>query len=351
MALTQSQQSLMEKARVLGSGAGEHVLSDEVCTYLVAVIASDLGLAEKFPEFPKSIPGFFSTANMEQLTLAGLPFESLAERLFGLDRNADTYFACLANLHKRRLKYRRILRSQPIPTFDQVGPRGLLQFGSLTPSALGGLLFWRKWFYDIDNRAAQETGYLFEPILAYAIGGAPVSAKQSPIKRAGDASKGRQVDCMLKRRAYEFKIRVTIAASGQGRWREELQFPRECRLSGFVPVLIVLDPTPNPKLEALTKVFLAEGGEVYSGAKAWEHLEGLAGPTMARFLETYVRAPIEALLLEASDELPDLSLAMTAGSIVVSVAGERLVIERQPNGSEDDYGELPDDAADALPGP
>jgi len=351
MALTQSQQSLIEKARVLGSGAGGHVLTDEVCTYLVAVIACDLGLAAKFPEFPTSIPGFFSTADIERLTLDGLSFELLVERLFGLDRNADTYFACLANLHKRRLKYQRILRSQPIPTIDQVGPRGLLQFGSLSPRALDALLFWRKWLYDTDNRAAQETGYLFEPIIAYAIGGAPVSAKQSPIKREGDARKGRQVDCILKRRAYEFKMRVTIAASGQGRWGEELQFPRECRLSGFVPVLIVLDPTPSPKLEALTKVFLAEGGEVYTGAKAWEHLDGLAGPTMARFLETYVRAPIEALLAEASDALPELSLAMKDGTIVVSVGGERLVIQRQPSGVEDEADEMPDDAADALPGP
>lgn len=351
MALTQSQQSLIEKARVLGTGAGGHILTDEVCTYLIAVIASDLGLAAKFPEFPTSIPGFFSTADIERLTLEGFPFEILAERLFGLDRNADTYFACLANLHKRRLKYQRILRSQPIPTIDQVGPRGLLQFGSLSPRALGALLFWRKWLYDTDNRAAQETGYLFEPIIAYAIGGAPVSAKQSPIKREADARKGRQVDCVLKRRAYEFKMRVTIAASGQGRWGEELQFPRDCRLSGFVPVLIVLDPTPNPKLETLTKVFLAEGGEVHTGAKSWEHLDGLAGPTMARFLETYVRVPMDALLAEALDSLPEISLALQTGTIIVSVGGERLITQRQPGGLADDGDEMPDDAGDALPGP
>ncbi len=177
MALTQSQRSLIEKARVLGSGAEGHMLSDEVCSYLLAVIVSDLGLGAKFPEIRLPPPGFFSTADIERLTLAGVKFEPLAERLVSLDCDSDTYFACLANLHKRRLKYQRILRSQPIPTIDQVGARGLLQFGSLTPRALGALLFWRKWLYDIDNRAAQETGYLFEPIIAYAIGGAPISAK------------------------------------------------------------------------------------------------------------------------------------------------------------------------------
>lgn len=273
MALSLSQRSLIEKARVLGAGSDEFVLTDEVCTYLIAVIVSDLGLCDLFPELPNNIPGFFSTGDIDSLTLEGLSFAVLVERLFGSDTNADTYFACLANLHKRRLKYQRILRTQPIPTIEQVGPRGLLQFGSLSPNAVGALLFWRKWLYDIDNRAAQETGYLFEPIIAFAIGGAPVSAKQSPIKREGKASKGRQVDCIRDRRAYEFKMRVTIAASGQGRWGEELQFPKECRLANFVPVLVVLDATANPKLAELSRVFIAEGGEVYAGDDAWTHLE------------------------------------------------------------------------------
>ncbi len=351
MALTQSQRALIQKVRVLGSGPDGFVLSDEVCAYLVAVIVLDLGLKAKFPELPAHVPGFFSTARMHDLALPNLDFDRLAGKLFGLDRNADTYFACLASLHKRRLKYQHILRTQPIPTVDQVGPRGLLQFGSLSPRALGTLLFWRKWFFDIDNRAAQETGYLFEPIIAYAIGGAPLSGKQSPIRRVDDKSKSRQVDCILKRHTYEFKIRVTIAASGQGRWNEELAFPRDCRASGFVPMLVVLDPTPNPKLTELTKVFRAEGGKVYTGVKAWKHLDGLAGPTMARFLDTYVRAPIDAILAEAPDALPELSLAMRDGTIVVSVAGERLVIQRQKGGLAADDDALPDDAGDVLPGP
>lgn len=58
---------------------------------------------------------------------------------------------------------------------------------------------------------------LFEPILAAALGGVPFPAKKSPVKRAEDPTKGRQVDCVVDRDAYEFKIRVTIAASGQGR--------------------------------------------------------------------------------------------------------------------------------------
>ena len=115
--------------------------------------------------------------------------------MIGLQNDADSYFLCIASLHRARLKYEQFLRAQPIPTIDQVGPRGLLQFGSLKPDALAGLLFWRKWIFDIDNRAGQETGYLFEPIIANAIGGVAASASRSPVKRKG-AGTGRQVDCI-----------------------------------------------------------------------------------------------------------------------------------------------------------
>ena len=119
-------------------------------------------------------------------------------------------FACLAALHKARLKYERILETQPVPTIDQVGPRGLLQFGGMDVRALAGFLLWRKWVFDIDNRAGQETGYLFEPIIAAAVGGVPVSARKSPVRRRNAPSKGRQVDCLREKRAYEIKLRVTI---------------------------------------------------------------------------------------------------------------------------------------------
>ncbi len=69
----------------------------------------------------------------------------------------------------------------------------------------------------IDNRAAQETGYLFEPIIANAIGGVSLSAAKSPIRRYRDPDRYRQVDCIRDKLAYEIKMRVTIAASGKGR--------------------------------------------------------------------------------------------------------------------------------------
>ena len=326
-------------------------LTDSACAFLVGVIARDLGLLTHFPELPVEIPSFFSPYPLASLGLPCEDFLPLFERLVGLDPNADTYFACLAATHKARLKYERILQVQPLPTIDQVGPRGLIQFGTMSARALTGLLFWRKWMFDIDNRAGQETGYLFEPIIAAALGGVPAPSRRSPVKRTRDPRKGRQVDCIRDNRAYEFKIRVTIAASGQGRWAEELEFPADCRQSGFVPVLVVLDPTTNPKLTELAQTFRENGGEVYIGTEAWQHFETTAGPTLGYFLKTYVHAPIADLLSELPGEMPELVLNMTDDLFTVAVDGEIFSMERsqqKPSEAPEIEAEIPEDADEEI---
>lgn len=354
MALTQSQKAIVTKAQMVGGSKQGVALSDGCCTFLVAVIARDLGLLDRFPEFAPCIPPFFSNQPLESLSLSGGPFLPYFERLIAEDANADTYLACLASLHKARLKFERILQTQPIPTIDQVGPRGLLQFGRVQSRALTPFLLWRKWIFDIDNRAGQETGYVFEPIIAYAIGGVPVGAKKSPIRRQGDTRKGRQVDCVVGMKAHEIKLRVTSAASGQGRWREELDFPGDCKASGYTPVLVVLDPTANEKLAQLKAKFEKEGGEAYIGEDAWGYLHSLAGQTMAKFLENYVHLPIQELLSAVPpnpDELPDLLLTMSESRFSVTIAGEKLTVARHPSDEEGEESELPDDVEDEVPGP
>lgn len=323
MALTQSQKSLIERAQSAGGGELGTGLSDDACSFLVATIIRDLGFINEFPELAdRRFPEFFEEIDPRKLELQGLNFINLLERLISIAPDADTYFACLATLHKSRLKYARILEHQPIPTMDQVGPRALLQYGQMSPKALAGFLLWRKWIYDIDNRSAQETGYLFEPIIAHTIGGASFSAQKSPIKRHREKSKGRQVDCIRQKMAYEIKMRVTIAASGQGRWQEELDFPIDCRTSGFKPVLIVLDPTPNPKLSELITAFQKEGGETYVGEDAWNHLENAAGEVMSKFLEKYVKAPIQQTLNSSPNNLPDITFRMTNNVFCIVIEGE-----------------------------
>jgi len=350
LALSKVHQTLIARAKAVGNSGMAVPLDDPTCAYLVSVIAEDLNLRGAFPEFDAPPAPFFGTTPLSSLRLPDLNFVDLFERLINTREDADSYFICLATLHKARLKYERILQSQPIPTIDQVGPRGLLQFGSLSPRVLITFLFWRKWIFDIDNRAGQETGYLFEPIIANAIGGIPASAKKSPVKRQGTGS-GRQVDCIreIDKQAYEIKLRVTIAASGQGRWQEELDFPQDCRASGYVPVLVVLDPTANPKLADLRAAFLNAGGEAHIGQEAWQHLEALAGNTMAVFLRRYVHTPIEALLDEVPEVLPDIQLSMKDGIFTIAIADESLSLSRAPQdalASGED--EIPEDVLDEL---
>ncbi len=353
MALSKTQEALIAKLRASGAGELGVELDDAICTYLVAVIARDLGLIDAFPEVKDNLPPFFGRLPLSQLRLPGINFLRLIDKLYTSRLDADAYFYCLATLHKARLKYERILQAQPIPTIDQVGPRGLLQYGGVTPHALAGFLFWRKWIYDIDNRAAQETGYVFQPIIAHAVGGVTVGAAKSPVRRRGRGS-GRQVDCIrfADKRAYEIKLRVTIAASGQGRWSEEMDFPLDCKASGYTPVLIVLDPTANPKLTDMTTAFRDAGGETYVGDWAWAHLEGLAGRTMATFLKKYVHDPIDSLLQEAPENLPDMLLQVRNNNIVITVGAEELRVRR--SAEEEVSGEpepLPPDADDQLGGP
>jgi hypothetical protein len=355
--ISKMQQAALTRMRAGGNSALDTTLDDEVCSYLISVIVSDLGLSSSFPELPSRPAAFFGKQPLKSLRLQKVDFIATFEKLLKLQSDADAYLACLGKLHKARLKYESILESQPIPTLDQVGPRSLLQFGSLSPNALAGLLFWRKWIFDLDNRAGQETGYLFEPIIAAAIGGVPFSAGKSPIKRRpekGKASPGRrQVDCIRAddKRAYEFKLRVTIAASGQGRWGEEMTFPSDVKYSGYTPVLVVLDPTQNDKLTALASEFKRQGGEVYIGQGAWNHLEEQAGPTMSKFIERYVRKPMQAVLKDAPkpQALPDFLAKMEKDEILLKVGDEELRIRRcQSSELQTGTEPLPDDVDEEM---
>lgn len=329
MVLTQAQRTLVQKAQSAGGGELGTGLTDDGCSFLIATIIRDLQLLSRFPDVPGDFPAFFEERDPSRLVLPNLDFLALLDRLLDEVRDADTYFACLATLQKARLKYTRILGYQPIPTMDQVGPRALLQYGQMAPASLAGFLLWRKWLFDIDNRAGQETGYLFEPIIAYAIGGAPFSSHKSPVRRTADSGKGRQVDCIRGKDAYEIKIRLTIAASGQGRWQEELAFPIDCRESGYTPVLIVLDPTPNPKLAELVEAFEREGGTTYIGDDAWNHLDQAAGQTMTVFLENYVRHPITEVLASTPTALPDITFSMSDTAFVLKVQDQRVGYGRE----------------------
>ena len=147
---------------------------------------------------------------------------------------------------------------------------------------------------------------------------------------------------------------MTIAASGQGRWGEELDFPSDCKASAYIPVLVVLDPTSNPKLTELQNKFVAEGGEAHIGEGAWAYLRSLAGQTMSRFLDEYVHAPLQAVLAAVPgtpEELPALLLKMEGNQFTASILGESLSVTRTPRPEEASAPDaMPEDADEEVPG-
>jgi|GEM_PF-278993 len=306
--LSAAESELLTKVMTMGIGTAlPVVMSPNELAKLIGVIYYDNNAG---CELEERYPGVWSKINpdadyydvderwfLEEVSLDPEQHVSLMKSGEEQIDDFSTYLRCLAELHKRRRKYSMILATQPMPTMVQISPRSLMEYGNIEPEALASWLTWRKFFYDLDNRAAQETGYLFEPILAAAIGGEQKSARERVVARAGDSTKGRQVDCWKilpsgQKLAYEFKLRVTIAASGQGRFKEEIQFAEDAFNSGATPVLLVLDPTMNPRLADLQNAYVAKGGFAYLGEDAWKHLEGETGDVMSKFIEKYVRRPI-----------------------------------------------------------
>lgn len=293
--LTLEQSQTLTRLRTMGMATAIPVhLEDAELAKIAAVILADVGQnpSDIGVQLPIKVTSYYDCPLDWFREPAAVDFAPTYLQCLAAVPDFDTYFKALAEIHKRRRKYALILSRQPLPTMVQVAPRSLLEFGIIASPALASWMTWRKWFYDVDNRSAQETGYLFEPILASVLGGVAYGARNSPIRRRRDRGKGRQVDCIVDRTAYEFKLRVTIAASGQGRFGEELDFAEDCRACGYRPVLLVLDPTPSHRLDDLAREFARVGGEAYIGDDAWSHLEAQAGPTMATFVEKYVRRPI-----------------------------------------------------------
>ncbi len=334
---------LFTKSRLLDSA--DIALSESELHAIFALICNDLnwslgdiGIQPLTNALPSSryfeIPLDWFRSQTESPTLVQLQ-EALAH---AVERENDfaMYFENLTSLHKRRLKFQNILRYQPKPTMDQVGPRGLLEYGICDNDLLNSWLIWRKWIFDIDNRSGQETGYLFEPVLAGCIGGIAVGASGSPVRRVdaegNPGEKGRQIDCYIgaENLAYEFKIRVTIAASGQGRWGEELSFPHECRAAGITPILLVLDPTPAARLTDLSQAFLKNGGRVYVGEAAWAHLEEKAGRIMSHFIDNYIKPPLEAINTFDTTTLSSIRLSWTEAGIRIEGENASYTVDRTP---------------------
>ena len=324
--------NLYSKCKIHGSGDAQVVISDGELYALISISLdnlcwshSELNLSRV--DIPNNdyykIPLEWFDAQTKANITANEVINAL-KTAFRRHNDFGLYIENLSALHRRRIKYRRILSSQSIPNMDQIGPRSLLEYGCCDTTLLANWMIWRKWIYDIDNRAAQETGYLFEPLLASCLGGEPIGSKNSPVKRLDadgyPTKQGRQIDCLVpsNNRTYELKLRVTIAASGQGRFGEELSFAEESRAAGFIPVLLVLDPTPSNRLTELSEKYLECGGKFYHGEAAWKHMEEEAGEIISVFIERYIK-PVIQRIEEIEINLPEsMHLSWSSQEIKIS---------------------------------
>lgn len=336
--LDKETQKLIRHARVLSKGGLVVTLTDAAMCRLCAVAALDLGRPELLdaPLRSQAKTNYYSqplTAFDEPLP-AGVTFGKTFTALRAGIKDFVTYLLCLCEIHKRRKKFGLILEYQPLPKMDHVVPRCLLEYGLRPPEVLASWLVWRKWLYDVDNRSAQETGYLFEPVLANALGGVRYSDKNSPVRRSDEKNKGRQIDCLVDNDAYEFKMRVTIAASGQGRFGEELAYARDCKNSQYVPVLLVLDPTMSTRLADLEQEYKKHGGRAYIGDKAWAHLKEKSGPTMAVFVSKYIESALREVE-KSYGELSPISLTNHDNMLEIRVGSYSMEIPRKHDPSLD----------------
>lgn len=328
------------KTRVLGQGSDRICLSGSELGWLLIITATDLDipLVNDILSKNNKLPSFYEATIPPMLSeeLSALDTDAILQELAHLcEQQADArlYFTNLCAILKRRVKYQRILSAQPKPTMDQIGPRSLLEYGVIPVDLLGNWMMWRKWIFDVDNRSGQETGYLFEPVLASCMGGTSVGSRNSPVKRVDEkgnqTSGGRQIDCLDVdgKVAYEFKLRVSIAASGQGRFAEELSFPDECKAAGLTPVLIVLDPTPSNRLTELKAAFEAADGTTHID-DAWVFVEEKAGACMSKFIERYLRPVLTQMATYDNITPKPLTLTWETNSISLASEGESFTIER-----------------------
>lgn len=330
------------KCKMHGSGDAQVIISDGEIYSILCIAINDLNWSfEELDitniEIPSTnyfnIPLSWFDEQENQSTSSETIIEAIS-KCFIKNNDFALFIENLCALHRRRVKYRRILSNQPLPTMDQIGPRVLLEYGVSDTKLLANWMVWRKWIYDIDNRSAQETGYIFEPILASCLGGESVGAKNSPVKRIdanGNATaKGRQIDCFVPsdNTTYELKLRVTIAASGQGRFGEELSFPSESQKAGFIPILLVLDPTPSDKLTELSQKYIDCGGQSYNGEEAWSHMENKAGEIISVFIDKYIKPAILDIEEVTIPPLQSINLKWSQESIEISTDESTYEIKR-----------------------
>lgn len=327
------QRTLIQRSRKLVTGQLKINLHDRELVALIGHLIADLapGASPQFlPESAKPMQPYYETPLMNrqlseveirEVNLPGLFLEAME-----IIPDFGRAFESLCEIHKRRLKFARIREEQTLPDVTDLAPRGMLMSGFSSATALAASLKVGKHVYDIDNRAAQEAAYLFMKVIANGMGGSYCSGVRSPVRRSTGDRKRRPVDILIDRKAYDFKCRMTEAASRRARFDDELMFPRDCYASGYQPVLLALHQLPGDRTEALVEAYARYDGETYIGSDAWDHVSQHAGPTMARFLDIYVLDRINQVI-EADEGPVEMTVRLSDGYVEYVVTGSDGVVE------------------------
>ncbi len=134
MAKTSTKQ-IYSKSVLLGAGSDKILLVSSEVLSLIHVTLDDLDWKYSdfnLPELKTPIPDKdYFKITFEWFEIQNAPESSelidIFESILDYDADFGLYFHNLCTLHKRRLKYQRILSTQPIHTMEQIGPRGLLE--------------------------------------------------------------------------------------------------------------------------------------------------------------------------------------------------------------------------------
>ena len=292
--LSPEQASLIHKSRTLKSGKVHYRLDNATLVALVAFIERDIRGKKVLRSLPKQArqkcdyyscdPEFNEVRRACRAVDFTKIFLEAKKKIDGFERVFET----LCELHKRRLKMKNIRATKAMPSASELSFRGLLAEPGVPADILATQLSVGKYFYDLDNRQAQESALLFNLIVANCLGGKQHTGKTSPIMCAENNYRGRAVDCIKGQRAYDFKARLTEAPSRRARLSDEIKFPRDCNLSGYTPILLAFHQDPGVSTQRLIDAYERYGGMVMIGNDAWFHIRKEAGPAMSKFLDKYV---------------------------------------------------------------
>jgi hypothetical protein len=144
--------NLYSKCKMHGNGEAQIVITDDELASLIAIAVSNLNWSLEELGIRKIVLPYYDYYKIplnwfDENHNLGVDPDTVINYLkvcFSKDNDFALFIENLSALHRRRVKYKRILSSQPLPTMDQIGPRVLLEYGGCNITLLANWMLWRK---------------------------------------------------------------------------------------------------------------------------------------------------------------------------------------------------------------